>query len=114
MVLAGHLGYPFASSAKLAPISEPFVAAVERFVRARRLPLLSFAKHQRKDDVAREYLARFKGKEGVLFVGKAQEKAWVFRTEKRRNAETDQRYPWIVRSTAMVTPAVHLLCGRGL
>jgi hypothetical protein len=26
----------------------------------------------------------------------------VFRTEKRRNAETDQRYPWIVRSTTMV------------
>ena len=100
--LRGHLGYPFASSAKLAPISEAFVSAAEDFVKKHRLPLLSFAKHQRKDDVAREYLARFKGKEGVLFVGKAQEKASVFRTEKRRNAETGQPYPWIVRSTAMV------------
>jgi hypothetical protein len=38
----------------------------------------------------------------VLFVGKAQEKATVFRTEKRRNPQTGQPYPWLVRSTAMV------------
>jgi hypothetical protein len=35
-------------------------------------------------------------------VGKAQEKTPVFRTEKRRNPDTGQSYPWIVRSTAMV------------
>lgn len=49
-----------------------------------------------------EHLARFQGTEGVLFVGKAQEKTAVFRTEKRRNPETGQTYPWLVRSTAMV------------
>ena len=38
----------------------------------------------------------------MLYVGKAQEKTPVFRTEKRRNPETRQTYPWIVRSTAMV------------
>ena len=43
-----------------------------------------FEKGQRKDDVAKEHLAMFEGDEGVLFVGKAQEKASVFRTEKRR------------------------------
>jgi hypothetical protein len=31
----------------------------------------------------------------VLFVGKAQEKASVFRTEKRRDAQ-GQTYPWII------------------
>jgi hypothetical protein len=36
----------------------------------------------------------------VLFIGKAQEKASVFRTEKRRDARGV--YPWIIRSTAMV------------
>lgn len=36
----------------------------------------------------------------MLFVGKAQEKASVFRTEKRRDARGV--YPWIIRSTAMV------------
>jgi hypothetical protein len=52
--------------------------------------------------VALEYRAKFQGTEGVLFVGKAQEKTTVFRTEKRRNRHTGQTYPWIVRSTAMV------------
>ena len=31
-----------------------------------------------------------------------QEKTPVFRTEKRRNPQTGQTYPWIVRTTAMV------------
>ena len=37
----------------------------------------------------------------MLFVGRAQEKTTLFRTEKRRNAE-GVAYPWIVRSTGMV------------
>ena len=39
--------------------------------------------------------------EGVVFIGRAQEKTTVFRTEKRRNAQ-GRSYPWIVRSTGMV------------
>ena len=35
-------------------------------------------------------------------VGKAQEKALVFRTEKRRSPHSGRPYPWIVKSTAMV------------
>jgi hypothetical protein len=38
----------------------------------------------------------------VLFISKAQEKATVFRTEKRKHPQTGKTYPWIVRSTAMV------------
>jgi hypothetical protein len=97
-----HRGHPFASSALMEPISRAFVAAIGEFVAARHLPLVTFAKGERKDDVARAHLARFDGEEGVLFVGKAQEKTPVFRTEKRTNSQTGQRYPWIVRSTAMV------------
>ena len=37
-----------------------------------------------------------------MFIGKAQEKAPVFRTERRRNVKTGATYPWLVRSTAMV------------
>jgi len=66
------------------------------------VPLLTFAKGQRKDEGAAEHLTHFAGQEGVLFIGKAQEKATVFRTEKRRNPQTGQVYPWIVRSTALV------------
>jgi hypothetical protein len=97
-----HRGYPFASSALLAPISDAFIRSIEAFVDAQGVPLLSFAKSQRKDDVTAEFLAKYEQAEGVLYVGKAQEKTPVFRTEKRRNPETGQTYPWIVRSTAMV------------
>jgi hypothetical protein len=100
----GHRGQLIASSALMAPISLAFVAAIERFVAEQDVPLVTFQKGQRKDDVAKEHLARFtaEGKtEGVLFVGKAQEKAWVYRTEKRRTPD-GRSYPWLVRTTAMV------------
>jgi hypothetical protein len=63
---------------------------------------VTFEKGQRKDAIAQAYLAAFAGDEGVLFIGKAQEKASVFRTEKRRNADDGSPYPWIFRSTALV------------
>jgi hypothetical protein len=100
--LRDHRGHRFASSALLEPISRGFVADIHRFAKAQGVPIVEFAKGQRKDDVALEYLARFEGPEGVLFVGRAQERTGVFRTEKRRNPVTGMTYPWIVRSTAMV------------
>jgi hypothetical protein len=96
-----QLGAIVPSTHVVAPLSERFVAAIEQFVKTEHLDLVTFEKHQRKDDVAQEYRARFDGEEGVLFVGKAQEKASVFRTEKRRDAQ-GKTYPWIIRSTAMV------------
>jgi hypothetical protein len=97
-----HRNHPFASSALMAPMSKCFVKSIEAFVEESDVPLIRFRKNQRKDEVAAEHLARFTAEEGVLFVGKAQEKTPVFRTEKRRNPETGRSYPWIVRSTAMV------------
>ncbi len=97
-----HRGHPFASSALMDPISKAFIAAIEAFTRKRDVPLLSFAKGERKNDVAAEYRGKFTAEEGVLFVGRAQEKTSVFRTEKRTNPVTGKKYPWIVRSTAMV------------
>src|SRR3954464_7118752 len=97
-----HRGETFASSALMAPMSTAYVTAVEHFVAHEQIPLITFAKGQRKDDIAKEYHSQFHGTEGIVFVGKAQEKTPVFRTEKRRNPDTGQTYPWIVRSTAMV------------
>jgi hypothetical protein len=101
----GHRGATFASSALMDPITKEFVASIHRFCRDRQVPMIEFAKGQRKDDVAHEYLAGFEaagGTEGVLFVGRAQEKTRVFRTEKRRNPLTGQSYPWIVTGTGIV------------
>src|SRR6266403_4519654 len=69
-----HRGETFASSALMAPMSTAFIAAVERFVEQEQIPLLSLAKGQRKDDIAKEYHSRSHGSEGIVFVGKAQEK----------------------------------------
>lgn len=95
-------GYAFASSALMAPMTKAFVESVEHYVEAEQLAVVTFQKGQRKDDVAAEYRARYSGEEGVLFVGKAQEKASVFRTGRRRNPQTGATYAWLYRSTAMV------------
>jgi hypothetical protein len=100
--LRGHLGQRCASTAGVAPKTEAFVARIERFVADRGVERVGFAKHQRKDDVTRQYLQQFDADEGVLYVGRAQEKARVVRTERRRSATTGMTYPWVVDGSAMV------------
>jgi hypothetical protein len=97
-----HRGFQFVSSALMDPVSKAFIASMEAFAKRERIPVVHFRKGQRKDDIAAEHLARFNEEEGVLFIGKAQEKTTVFRTERRRNETTGVSYPWLVRSTAMV------------
>ena len=100
--LVKHRGNRFASSVLLDPISKEFVRKLEAFAKERKVDVVPFERGQRKDDVAKEYRKRFKGREGVLFIGKAQEKVRVLRTQKRRNPTTGATYPWLVSSTAMV------------
>ena len=96
-----HQGATFASSALMAPMTRAFQAAVLRFAETANVPVVRFAKGQRKDDVMHAHFAGFTAEEGVLFVGIAQEKAPVFRTQ-RRYSPDGRPYPWLVRSTAMV------------
>ncbi len=98
----GHRGYHYASTALMDPMTKAFVADIHGFVAARGLDLVSFAKGQRKDDLAQEFLAKFTDDEGVLFVGRAQEKAGVWRTQRRRNPVTGGSYAWLVRSSAFI------------
>jgi hypothetical protein len=83
-----HRGHQFASSVLMDPISKAFVTALEQFARREKIPVVQFRKGQRKDDVAHEHLRNFTKTEGVMFIGKAQEKTPVFRTERRRNEIT--------------------------
>jgi len=96
-----QLGKPVASTAALAPVSEGFTRAVRAFAASRQIPWVDFARGQRKDDVAHEYLSRFTGTEAVLFIGRAQEKVSLFRTRKRRRADGSS-YPWIAAETGVV------------
>lgn len=97
-----HRGYRFGSSTLMGRMTNAFVASIERFAERHGIDLITFERGRRKEEVAKEYLARFPGKEGVLFIGKAQEKGRVVRTEKRRNPRTGQSYPWLVEATALV------------
>lgn len=84
------------------PISKGFVADIHSFVKDNEIDLVHFVKGERKDDVALRYLAAGDGSEGITFVGRAQEKSSVFRTERRVNPATGARYPFIVRASAVV------------
>jgi hypothetical protein len=97
-----HRGLPMPSAAVMSPMSRNFVAKLEGYAAQHEVPLVQFRKGQRKDDVMAEHLRKFQREEGVVFIGKAQEKTPVFRTEKRKSPTTGRPYPWIVRSTAMV------------
>jgi hypothetical protein len=79
-----------------------FVQAIERFVEQQGIPMVSFQKGQRKDELAAQMRAKFPQRDRVVFVGKAQEKCTVYRTEKRHNPKTKRAYAWIVKSTALV------------
>lgn len=96
-----HRGQPVASSALMGVMTNAYLKQVDDFVVGHGIPVVQFRKGQRKDDVAAEYRDRFPGSEGVLFLGKAQEKANVFRTE-RRTDSNGKKYPWIVKSSTPV------------
>jgi hypothetical protein len=99
--LRENFGAGAVSSHQMKAISERFLNSIADYAQANQIPLISFEKGQRKEDLAAEYLADFSHKEGVLFIGKAQEKVRTFQTEGRKNAR-GETYPWIVDTTKMV------------
>jgi len=97
-----HLGYRFASTKQVAEMTEKFVKGIRQFAKDEQVELLHFQKGQRKDTVMLDRLSRFTKQEGVLFIGVAQERANVPRTERRLIGEGPGSVPWIVYSSAMV------------
>ena len=84
------------------PMTRAFVAAIDEFAKQNQIPMVTFEKGRRKDDVAAELRAKYPHREGVIFIGKAQEKCSVYRTEKRHNLKKNTSYAWMVKSTALV------------
>jgi hypothetical protein len=98
----GHRGHQYASTALMDPMTKTFVADVHHFVAAHDLDLVHFGKGERKDDITQRFLAEFTAEEGVLYVGRAQEKSGVWRTQRRHNPATGGSYAWLVRGTAFI------------
>src|SRR6516162_501267 len=81
--------FPIPSSAAFGKIGEEYVRAVHRFAEAKGIPVVYFKKGQNKEEVAGPYLqaAAKEGKERVVMIGIAQEKASVWRSWPRKGQE---------------------------
>ena len=90
------------SSVLMAPMARHFVDAIKGYAERDGIDIVSFRRGERKDDRTQEYLRQWSGGEGVLYIGTAQEKARVQRTERRHNPATGATCAWLVDSTAMV------------
>jgi hypothetical protein len=95
-----HRGHAYASTALMDPMTKAFVADIHHFIASAGVDLVHFGK-ERKDEVTQRYLAAFTGTEGVLYAGRAQEKATVWRTQRRYHADGSS-YAWLVKTSALV------------
>jgi hypothetical protein len=78
-----HLGYVIPSPALLGDLTMAYKRAVEALAEREQIPLLTFDRKERKDDVVAGYRQRYDKGEGVVVIGVAQEKAEAFKAHKR-------------------------------
>jgi len=111
-----HQKKPVVSSVLMGPMTEAFVRSIHEYAKAHGVEMVRFEKGERKDDVFLERLKKFEfageEREGVVFIGVAQEKFAAFRTRKKRNPETGTTYPWLYRSTVMCNQYYFYLVDR--
>jgi hypothetical protein len=81
--------FPIPSSAAFGRIGDQYIKAVYHFAERYGIPVVHFKKGQDKEQVARPYLkaAAGKGKDRVVLIGMAQEKASVWRSWPRKGQE---------------------------
>jgi hypothetical protein len=77
--LTQHRGWPVPSPQLLKRLTDEFVGSIDAFAERHRIPVVRFESQERKEDVARKYLARLKSEEGVVMIGVAQEMVPGFR-----------------------------------
>jgi len=96
-----HRGAKVASTALMGPMSHAFVKSIHDFAKREGVEILPFAKGERKDEVTKKRLAGFCAPEGVLYIGKAQEKLASFRVSKKFSERTGKAFPWLSRGAVM-------------
>jgi hypothetical protein len=80
-------GQAIGSPVVLGEITRRFVAEIEAYAATHEIPLIRFEQGQRKDDVAAAYRRQFKGDEGVVVIGSAQEKVYGFKARKEQKGK---------------------------
>jgi hypothetical protein len=90
-----HRGHSILSPAVFGQITAAFKTGLRAWAEAQGIPWIEFKKGDRKDDVVRPYRARFRGTEGVVLIGVAQERATAWRGVKRvRDGSVSFDYRW--------------------
>ena len=97
-----HRKKPCATAQAMSQMTQAFLKKIEDFVQKHDIDIITFEKHTRKDDIAKQYLAQFPDREGVLFIGKAQERCKVFRTYTKTNPNTGKTFASLTKTSAMV------------
>lgn len=80
--LCKHRGNRIPSPALLGHMTQDFVRRVEDFAREHHIPMVSFERRDKKEEVARAYFGKFVGESGVVMIGVAQEKLYGFRSSR--------------------------------
>ena len=80
--MCGHLGKPVPSPVVLGQISERFRDSVKSLAERDSIPLYQFNHKERKDDIANEFRRQRQVRDGIVFIGVAQEKAQAFNGKK--------------------------------
>src|SRR6267142_756809 len=99
--LRDHLGYPIPSPALFAPLLDRFVGAIKTYATTQDVPLITFERGQRKDDVVADYRARRRLVDGVVVIGVAQEKMRAFKAHKRSGPQGGVTFDFSRQSVAV-------------
>jgi hypothetical protein len=77
-----QLGKPIPSPVVLGQVTEKFREAVKAMAERERIPVYQFDHKERKDQIANDFRRKRGIRDGVVFVGVAQEKAQAFQGKK--------------------------------
>jgi len=99
--LRDHLGHPIPSPALFAPMLDRFVGAIKTYATMQDVPLITFERGQRKDDVVAGYRARRPMADGVVVIGVAQEKMRAFKAQKRTGPQGGVTFDFSRQSVAV-------------
>jgi hypothetical protein len=82
--LVQHRKQKIPSPALLKKITQKFIDDIKKYAEKNNIPIILFKRGERKDDIAAKMRRRCPVKNGVVFIGIAQEKAYAFKGRKKK------------------------------
>jgi len=82
MFMRGQLGKPIPSPVVLGQVTEGFREAIKSLAQREQIPIHELKHEERKDDIANQYRRKRGIRDGIVFIGVAQEKAKAFQGKK--------------------------------